>query len=76
MMPVEKLRGNALVADARGAPISPAQSDGTPLVGSEGGFDTEEVSGGMVSLGDRIPRVETAAVVVASLLLRKHHAEG
>ncbi|NIA24848.1 MAG: hypothetical protein GWP04_04700 [Gammaproteobacteria bacterium] len=64
----EDLEGRLLVADPGGAPIVSAQSDVTLLIGPEGGFAAGEVPGSPVSLGDRILRVETAAIVGAVLL--------
>ncbi|GBE21350.1 MAG TPA: hypothetical protein ENH00_05220 [Actinobacteria bacterium] len=68
LVDVEDLEGRLLVADLGGAPISLAQGDVTLLIGPEGGFAAGEVPGSPVSLGSRILRVETAAVVGAALL--------
>ncbi|NOY57078.1 MAG: 16S rRNA (uracil(1498)-N(3))-methyltransferase [Actinobacteria bacterium] len=68
LVDVEDLEGRLLVADPGGEPISPAQGDVTLLIGPEGGFVAGEVPGSPVSLGGRILRVETAAIVGAALL--------
>jgi len=65
---VADLEGKLLVADPGGAPISPALGDVTLLIGPEGGFAGGEVPGSRVNLGGRVLRVETAAIVGATLL--------
>jgi 16S rRNA (uracil1498-N3)-methyltransferase len=65
-----------LVADAAGMPIAEMRTavDGAPrivvAIGPEGGFVADEVPAGAtrVALGDRILRVETAAVAAAAVL--------
>lgn len=70
----QRWNGATLVADREGHPfldvVSPAE-DTVVLVGPEGGFDPDEVPeyAVRVSLGDRVLRVETAAVVAAALAI-------
>jgi RsmE family RNA methyltransferase len=71
-----ELEGTILVADPSGPPLRQVAGDVTLAVGPEGGLDAGEVRGTPWSLGPRILRVETAAIVGAALLRMKHHAEG
>jgi 16S rRNA (uracil1498-N3)-methyltransferase len=68
---VEDLEGTVLVAEPSGGPIAPMVGDVTLVVGPEGGLAPEERLGTPVTLGPRILRVETAAIVGA-VLLRKN----
>lgn len=68
LMAVDELGGDFLIADPAGLSISPAQSDVILVIGSEGGLEPDEVTGIKVSLGNRILRVETAAIVGATFL--------
>lgn len=69
-------RADAVIADPSGAPLTPSaeittlSGHRTALVGPEGGLTDEELSTGppLVSLGSRILRVETAALVAAVCL--------
>jgi len=76
LVDIDELDGDTLVADPGGVSISPAQNDVNLVIGPEGGLGVDEVMGTRVSLGSRILRVETSAIVGAALLRRKHHAEG
>ena len=62
------------VADRAGLPVSEADPSGDAviLIGPEGGFSPNEVPEAAIplSLGPRILRVETAAIVAAAALVR------
>jgi RsmE family RNA methyltransferase len=62
----------AVVADPAGTPIELLpEPPSTVVVGPEGGFTAEEIAGAtLVTLGDLVLRVETAAVVAAALARR------
>jgi 16S rRNA (uracil1498-N3)-methyltransferase len=64
------LTGAILIADRAGAPAAPIGIDTTLVVGPEGGLTAEERRGTTVTLGDRVLRVETAAIIGAGLLRR------
>lgn len=74
-VPPAELMPPLLVADQGGRPLSRAYSPRsgtvTVAVGPEGGFSVDELPGHAepLSLGPRILRVETAAVVAATLIL-------
>jgi len=72
---IDDLGGTILVADPGGRPATRIIADTTLVVGPEGGLGPDERPGTLVSLGDRILRVETAAIVGAALL-KEPHAEG
>lgn len=61
--------GPLLVADPTGGPLGPDRLPATILIGPEGGWAPEEVPnrGDVVTLGGRILRTETAAVVAVAL---------
>jgi 16S rRNA (uracil1498-N3)-methyltransferase len=72
-----------VVADPAGAPFGTAlnfSSGGelTVVVGPEGGFAPDEVPAGMarLSLGGRILRVETAAIVASGIVTAQRHHRG
>jgi len=73
---IADLEGTVLVADPDGVPPVPIASDGTLVVGPEGGLTFEERIGTLVCLGERILRVETAAIVGAALLKRNTTERG
>ncbi len=78
---VDELDDPVWVADPAGGPFPQVTEAVTLLIGPEGGLEPGEVRSGTVrvSLGDRLLRVETAAVVGASLLLdrrKKEHGKG
>lgn len=58
-----------LVADPTGSPLGPDRLPATILIGPEGGLDREELPnrGDAVTLGGRILRTETAAMVAVAL---------
>lgn len=67
----DELAGTVVVADPAGTDRVPTASEVTLLIGPEGGWAPGEWAGlPKISLGDRILRVETAAVVGAAALLR------
>lgn len=72
---IDDLDGTILVADPAGRPATRIGADTTLVVGPEGGLGPDERPGTPVSLGDRILRVETAAIVGAALL-KEPHGEG
>ena len=76
MVQIGDLRGTILVADPSGAPATPIETDTTLVVGPEGGLTSEERIGILVRLGERILRVETAAIVGAALLTRNTTERG
>lgn len=69
--PVDVLEMPVWVADPAGEPMPPPPAEITIAVGPEGGFTAEEVRSGAqrIALGERILRVETAAVVAAALAI-------
>jgi 16S rRNA (uracil1498-N3)-methyltransferase len=74
--PIADLEGTVLVADPEGAAAAPIRMDTTLIVGPEGGLTSTERAGTLVCLGDRILRVETAAIVGATLLKRNTTERG
>jgi 16S rRNA U1498 N3-methylase RsmE len=76
MVRIADLVGMILVADPDGAPAMPIETDSTLIVGPEGGLTPEERIGTPVRLGERILRVETAAIVGAALLRRNTTERG
>lgn len=68
---MDELEGTVWIADPDGAGPAVVKEDLTVVVGPEGGIAPQETIAGsmMVSLGARVLRVETAAVVAAALVL-------
>lgn len=68
---IDRLQGQVWAADADGEAVPPVAGDVTLLVGPEGGLTSDELAAAAlrISLGSRVLRVETAAVVGAALLL-------
>jgi 16S rRNA (uracil1498-N3)-methyltransferase len=76
MVRIRDLEGTILIADPSGAPAAPIETDTTLVVGPEGGLTSEERIGTPVHLGERVLRVETAAIVGAALLRRNTTERG
>lgn len=71
---MEELQGTVWIADPAGVELAAVREDLTVVVGPEGGIAPHEITADstMVCLGARVLRVETAAVVAATLVL--HHS--
>jgi len=68
-LPATDVLAVAVVAEPGGRPLGP--DDATVAIGPEGGWTAAEVAAadGQVSLGPNVLRVETAAVVAASMMV-------
>jgi len=68
-VPAADVLATAVVAEPGGRPLGP--DDATVAIGPEGGWSAAEVAAavGQVSLGPNVLRVETAAVVAASMMV-------
>ena len=78
---IELLDGPVWAADPQGEAVPAVAEDVTLLVGPEGGLTPDELAAAAlrITLGSRVLRVETAAVVGAALLLdrsKRIHGKG